>query len=174
MPHANQNEEWTSPQYAPSLLEALNLDILPPASPIAHQPQLHPQWGPVPPTIFEQNSILKHQLQAAAHNNVEKRYRNNLNRSIATLRDSVPSIRRNPNQKMHLPVNKATIIDEAVKYIKTLEQCEKGLKNENSLMNGQLLTYQTMAGPTLQVDDNLSAEPGTEESVSPQKRFCGR
>jgi hypothetical protein len=103
-----------------------------------------------------------------SNNDVEKRYRSNLNRSIATLRDSVPSIPRNLNPKIPLHVNKATIIDEAVKYIKTLEQCEKGLKDENSNMKSQLLPYQTTTART-HADETLTADTSTaniESSVS--------
>lgn len=84
----------------------------------------------------------------STHNRVEKRYRTNLNLTISRLRESVPSIRkgnrdRSRNQKgdtdsgarnssfIFAPsVSKVTVMDEAIKYIKTLECNQKVLEED--------------------------------------------
>ena len=81
-----------------------------------------------------------------AHNAIEKRYRIRLNEKIAELRDSIPSLRQNPNSpfsgspkadqggscdvaSVH-KVNKANVLEKATEYIKSLEHCNRRLQVE--------------------------------------------
>ncbi|KAN0089945.1 hypothetical protein V8E51_018524 [Hyaloscypha variabilis] len=76
-----------------------------------------------------------------AHNLIEKRYRNNLNTKINTLRDTLPSLRsaaegdgaeRRPAQKC----NKGVILDTAIQYIAELERDVGRLSKENAALQG--------------------------------------
>jgi hypothetical protein len=122
-------------------------------------------------------------VQVHSHNQIEKRYRINLNRKIAILRDSVPSIRRqlkfscpppplpaydpdNPNDINRTlrsrrpisistppppPVNKATVMEEATKYIKTLERNVQVLQDEKMLMETQLMHLKKLTNMNMDV-----------------------
>lgn len=102
-----------------------------------------------PPCLGRQNS----------HNLIEKRYRNNLNTKINSLRDSIPSLRSAAKEdedmdsdcegkKVVQKCNKGIILDKAIEYIAQLEkECQK-LSKENSglqlMIKGGLPTYLRM------------------------------
>lgn len=79
----------------------------------------------------------KKAVQDRSHSVVEKRYRENLNQKIADLRDCIPNLRQKPkettpggpsNQKQ----NKATVLTEAMSYIRQLEKRNKYLEQLSS------------------------------------------
>jgi hypothetical protein len=149
------------------------------------------------PTVPYQGAMIERKPENSAtlhaHNQVEKRYRINLNRKIAMLRDSVPSIRRhasaseddecsnplisrsdaetdrNQSKKTPMascslppPVNKATVMEEATKYIKTLEHSVRVLQKEQVQMRNELMHYRKMA-----MSSSEGESPGTR--CSPNK-----
>jgi len=92
-----------------------------------------------------------------AHNEIEKRYRTNLNDKIIELRDAVPALRvarrrlgHTPNDEVDLAeaefgpracvarLNKATILSQATEYINQLECRNKNLKAENTSLRGRM------------------------------------
>ncbi|KAE9366443.1 hypothetical protein N431DRAFT_430509 [Stipitochalara longipes BDJ] len=84
-----------------------------------------------------------------AHNLIEKRYRNNLNTKIATLRDAIPRLRSvdvkaedmdddTTEQRMPLKCNKGIILDNAIRYIAALEKDVKQLEKENAALQAMV------------------------------------
>jgi hypothetical protein len=91
------------------------------------------------------NSMLK-KSKKAAHNTVEKRYRQNLNSKIAELRDSIPALRTCPsndaeggsdsdsNPGAGQNLRKGQILSHATDYIRQLEEGAKRLRRENEAL----------------------------------------
>ncbi|KAH8772399.1 helix-loop-helix DNA-binding domain-containing protein [Hyaloscypha finlandica] len=81
-----------------------------------------------------------------SHNLIEKKYRNNLNSKIQTLRDSIPSLRSARREdededgmdsdaagsRTVQKCNKGTILEKAIEYIAQLEKEIESLSKENS------------------------------------------
>lgn len=94
-----------------------------------------------------------------SHNLIEKRYRNNLNSKINTLRDSIPSLcsaakeeegedaMDNDSGEMRKAqkCNKGTILDKAIQYIAELEKEVQRLSKENlrleMIVKGRIPNY---------------------------------
>ncbi|KAK0105876.1 hypothetical protein ONS95_004388 [Cadophora gregata] len=97
-------------------------------------------------------------VKKTAHNMIEKRYRTNLNDKIATLRDSVPSLRviskknsRGQEIKEDLQgltpahkLNKATVLAKATEYIAHLEKRNKNLAKENTSLKARLDAFEIL------------------------------
>jgi len=87
-----------------------------------------------------------------AHNFIEKRYRNKLNSRIASLRDSIPSLRAcNENtdgddamdsdaeeNKIAPKLSKSVILDKAIAYIAELEKQKEELSSKNASLESYL------------------------------------
>ena len=74
-------------------------------------------------------------LQDRSHSVVEKRYRENLNKKIADLRECIPSLRKasaasKRGQATSQKQNKATVLTEAMAYIRQLEKRNSYLEDE--------------------------------------------
>jgi len=90
-----------------------------------------------------------------SHNLIEKRYRNNLNSKIISLRDSIPSLCLNERAesldsdsgetKRPLRFNKGVILDSAIKYIAQLEKQQVRQAKENArlrvIIDGSVSQY---------------------------------
>jgi len=94
-----------------------------------------------------------------SHNLIEKRYRNNLNTKINTLRDCIPSLRSptikedeeaedgmdSDTGKQAQKCNKGIILDKAIQYIAELENQVEKVSKENSglqlMIKGSLPSY---------------------------------
>ena len=76
-----------------------------------------------------------------SHSIVEKRYRTNLNQKISELGDCIPVFRANagakPGASEGLKRNKATVLSEAIAYIKNLECRNKYLEEANDTLRRQ-------------------------------------
>jgi len=99
------------------------------------------------------------QRQMNSHNQIEKRYRNNLNCKINALRDSIPSLRfaakeeegedamdSDAGERSKLrKCNKGTILEKAIQYIVELEKEGQRLQKENSrlqmIVKGNMPSY---------------------------------
>ncbi|KAL5330678.1 hypothetical protein ACEPPN_000197 [Leptodophora sp. 'Broadleaf-Isolate-01'] len=97
--------------------------------------------------------------QKRSHNLIEKRYRNNLNSKINTLRDSIPSLRSTAKEeegedamdsdsgemRKAQKCNKGIILDKAIQYIAELEKGVQRLSKENSrlemIVKGRIPNY---------------------------------
>ncbi|KAJ4376155.1 Clr6 histone deacetylase associated PHD protein-2 Cph2 [Neocucurbitaria cava] len=119
-----------------------------------------------------------------AHNMIEKRYRTNLNDKIASLRDSVPSLRvmsrPNGTEEDDDPedlegltpahkLNKATVLSKATEYIRHLEKRNKRMQDELDALKGRVESYEKMAisGP-MSLHGNLVGTPdGTRYQEDP-------
>jgi len=113
--------------------------------------------SPTDPTPFKKPRKAK----SSAHNDVEKRYRTNLNIKIAELSASVPSLRAaassadisgdeiDMESKPGYPargLKKATILSRATEYIKTLEGERRSLEEENRTLRKRLMLCGRIAG----------------------------
>ena len=98
-------------------------------------------------TTSKAKASLKKTVQDRSHSIVEKRYRENLNQKIADLRNCIPALRKDgkgPQSEEQSPLkqNKATVLTEAMAYIRQLEQrvdfLEQvdGAKKDKSLRDG--------------------------------------
>jgi hypothetical protein len=72
-----------------------------------------------------------------SHNLIEKRYRNNLNSRIMTLRDCIPSLRCDSSSEGDSTsdakkFSKGSILEKAISYIAELENGKKKLEKENA------------------------------------------
>jgi len=99
-----------------------------------------------------------HPVKKTAHNMIEKRYRTNLNDKIATLRDSVPSLRvmskknsRGEDIQEDLQgltpahkLNKATVLSKATEYIAHLEKRNKFLMKENANLKSRVDAFEIL------------------------------
>jgi hypothetical protein len=105
--------------------------------------------------------------KSASHNDVEKRYRTNLNIKIAELSASVPSLRAAMPTSENVSgdemdtdavaiggkpgypargLKKATILSRATEYIKSLEAEKRGLEEENKVLKRRLMLCGRIAG----------------------------
>lgn len=127
-------------------------------SPLSNSVALNDQGASVSPTPKTQSrsppkkasnptNPKRHKVRRKAHNAIEQRYRIRLNDKIAELRDSIPGLRMNPtsgfggNQgeielgigceggTVH-KVNKASVLEKATEYIKSLELSNQRLQAE--------------------------------------------
>lgn len=73
------------------------------------------------------------------HNNVERQYRARLNNEYTTLLNALPKdITSSPSVDLDQTLSKIEILDLAKKHIATLEKEEEQLKEEKTMLNGQL------------------------------------
>lgn len=100
------------------------------------------------------------QPKKTAHNEIEKRYRTNLNDKIAALRDSVPSLRimsksargedtTEDREELHgltpaHKLNKATVLSKATEYIRHLEKRNNRLADENAVMQQRIAAFEQL------------------------------
>lgn len=87
----------------------------------------------------ETNDSIVPQTFKRSHTVIEKRYRTNLNKKIAALRESVPSLRNDSQDAADLggltpasKLNKATVLSKAMEYIQHLERRNGSLEKENA------------------------------------------
>lgn len=112
-----------------------------------------------------------------SHNIVERRYRNNINTKIADLRDSVPSLKVDPDyslQQTHIAdtaaqkLNKATILTTAVSYIHDLQRDKKRLEVELCDIKARLRAMEQRVRERETTPENKSpCCTTTPDSVSP-------
>lgn len=111
-------------------------------SPTPKKPSRSPPKKPSNPT-----NPKRHKVRRKTHNAIEQRYRIRLNDKIAELRESIPALRMNPTLgfgstqgEMELgigaeggtvhKVNKASVLEKATEYIKSLELSNQRLQAE--------------------------------------------
>ncbi|KAL1836678.1 hypothetical protein VTK73DRAFT_4958 [Phialemonium thermophilum] len=87
----------------------------------------------------------------AAHNTVERRYRNRLKDMIATLRDHIPSLQNmDPNEAdrglANQSVTKGLVLTQATQYIVELEARNKKLLDENAMLQRQVMVLGKLNG----------------------------
>ena len=128
------------------------------------------------------SSAPKKAVQDRSHSVVEKRYRENLNQKISDLRNCIPNLRKGDKDSRIGDLsgqkqNKATVLSEAMTYIRHLEQRNSFLEELNCTMKEQIHRGQSpRVGPTRSRNDQLvdpvkrttaEREPDTSEGDTP-------
>lgn len=119
-----------------------------------------------------------------AHNLVEKRYRINISNKIAMLRDSVPGLRskkpddnvRDDNNDVNnlqrsapgSRINKATVLDEATRYIQLLERNVSVLQDEQAQLKDRLTAYKKLVEWSEMHSRKRGDSVDSQESVPPE------
>jgi len=163
----NSNKTQNQPQYP-------NSPSTTPSSPSPH-PHFRKRKSSISSLSSNEDELPSHGKQPStrhlapkkiAHNMIEKRYRTNLNDKIATLRDSVPSLRvvgantedvlgedlegLTPAHKL----NKATVLSKATEYIAHLEKRNKSLSKENGGLRSRVEAFEILMMARGEMDDN--------------------
>lgn len=121
-------------------------------------------------TESELGNLIGLHVVRRSHNVIEKRYRNNLNQKIAALRDSVPTLRAEPQDAVDLggltpasKLNKATVLSKAMEYIQHLERCNNSLEQENAKLRNLVRPSEQKDEVNIETVQSSSVESDAEK-----------
>ena len=132
-------------------------------------------------TSAQKQAVEQTPAQNKSHSIVEKRYRTNINQKIAELGNCLPSLQSEGKSNGHekkdsresttpLKHNKATVLIEAVAYIKHLEQRNGYLEQANTALQKQF--GQRVSAEIPLSEDNKPGESVTSEDGSSSPTSC--
>ena len=137
----NSEEETTNPPWP---LPSRHSSEVSPTSPQASRKRkLSSEDEDIKDAPDANTSVKKPIVQDRSHSVVEKRYRENLNQKISDLRECIPNLRPKssavrPGETAAQKQNKATVLTEAMAYIRHLEQRNSHLEEANHCMKEQM------------------------------------